>query len=88
MSYNDNGVNALDKVRRVVQDFGLPFTARRKFNGILNAIEMQVEDYEYGPEVLDNLIKALLVLADFYHLSDERAKLETALAQFQRELRT
>ena len=84
VTYNKAGVKALEKVREVIDSFGLPLIRARKFNGILNAIEMQIEDYEYTDDVVKALDKALLVLAGRY-VSDMRfAELERALAEFER----
>ena len=47
MTCNQASVKALKKVQRVIDSFGLPLIKARKFNGILNAIEMQIEDYAY-----------------------------------------
>ena len=46
MRYNEAGVKALDKVQEVIDSVGLPLVKAREFNAILNAIEMQIEDYE------------------------------------------
>jgi len=67
MGYNEAGVKALDKVREVIDSVGLPLIKARKFNGILNAIEMQIEDYEYADEVVKALDRALLAL-DWEHV--------------------
>jgi hypothetical protein len=49
--YNQAGVDALDAVRAVVASFGAPI-ACRKFYGILNAMEMHVEETPYSVEAL------------------------------------
>ena len=36
---------------------GLPVIRARKFNSILNAIETQIEDYEYANEVVKALME-------------------------------
>ncbi|HLG17188.1 MAG TPA: hypothetical protein VJH03_22240 [Blastocatellia bacterium] len=53
--YDARAVRALKEVRNAVEALALPFMKQRKFNGILNAIEMQVEDGEYNPDVVDDL---------------------------------
>ena len=45
--YNQAGVDALDEVRAVVASFGAPI-AFRKLYGILNAMEMHVEETPYS----------------------------------------
>lgn len=85
MRYNEAGVKALDKVREVINSVGLPLVKARKFNAILNAIEMQIEDYEYTDEVVKALDGALLALASSYGLG-ARVDLERALAEFERKL--
>ena len=41
--YNQAGVDALDAVRAVVASFGAPLSFRKLY-GLLNAMEMQVEE--------------------------------------------
>ncbi len=86
VTYNKAGVKALEKVREVIDSFGLPLIRARKFNGILNAIEMQIEDYEYADDVVEALDKALLALAGKYASDMRYAELERALAEFERRL--
>jgi hypothetical protein len=62
------GPQALAQVRRIVASSGLPLMQARKFNGILNAMEMQIEDGEYSLEVVEHLGKAVLALAKGYRL--------------------
>jgi hypothetical protein len=56
--YNQAGVDALDAVRAVVASFGAPLLFRKLY-GILNAMEMHVEETPYSVEVLQHLGKAL-----------------------------
>jgi len=85
MRYNEAGVKALDKVREIIESAGLPLIKARKFDGILNAIEMQIEDYEYAQEVVECLDQALSALASSYQLG-AHILLEEALAEFERKL--
>ena len=85
MRYNEAGVKALDKVQEVIDSVGLPLVKARKLNAILNAIEMQIEDYEYTNEVVRALDRALLALANSYGLR-ARVDLEGALAKFEHKL--
>ncbi|MCL0078751.1 hypothetical protein M1O56_03695 [Dehalococcoidia bacterium] len=84
--YNEEGVKALDKVHDLIQSFNLPFAAARKFNAIMDAIEIQVEDCHYSPAVIDYLCESILALADQYELKEQRAKLEAVLTAFGRDL--
>ena len=86
MSYYQAGVNALGKVRVVIDSFGLPSIKARKFSGILNAIEMQIEDYDYTDDVVKALDKALLALANKYISKMGYAELERVVTEFERKL--
>ena len=82
--YNQAGVDALDTVRAVVASFGAPI-AFRKLYGLLNAIEMHVEETPYSVEALRHLWKALEATARLYQVDQQgRAQLEKALATFLR----
>ena len=72
----------LDKARKVVSSFRLPLTKWRKFESIFDAIEMQIEEGEHDPAVVDSLTQALLRLADSYGLGEKKPKLEAAMAEF------
>lgn len=85
MRYNEAGVKALHKVQGVIASARLPLVKARKFNGILNAIEMQIEDYDYDEEVVKSLVRALVSLAEWYELAT-RVELDQALAGFERNL--
>ena len=63
--YNQAGVDALDAVRAVVASFGAPI-AFRKLYGILNAMEMHVEETPYSVEALQHLGQALEATARLY----------------------
>jgi len=86
MRYNKAGVKALDNVKEVVESFDLPLIKARKFYGILNAIEMQIEDYEYADDVVKALDKSLLALTEQHASEVQYAELEQALAKFERKL--
>jgi len=86
MVYNKAGVKALEKVRRLIDSFDLPLIKARKFNGILNALEMQIEDFEYIDEVVKALDKALLALAGGYASEAQYTELEETLGEFERKL--
>ena len=86
MKYNEAGVKAVEKVEAVIDSFDLTPVTVPKFNAIINAIEMQIEDYEYSKEVVETLDKALLLLAGRYASRRGCAELEHALAEFERKL--
>jgi hypothetical protein len=80
--YNQTGVDALDAVRAVVASFGAPI-AFRKFYGILNAMEMHVEETPYSVETLQHLGEALEATARLYRIDQQQStKLTRALATF------
>ncbi|HEV3260999.1 MAG TPA: hypothetical protein VG013_29375 [Gemmataceae bacterium] len=84
--YNEEGVAALQEIRAIVEALGPPILFR-KMNGVFNAIEMQIEDYQYRQEVLEALGQALLETAIFYRL-DARvsSRLQAAYASFLRKM--
>ena len=77
-------LDALDNVRKIIASHHLPLIKQRKFNGIFNAIAMQIDDGEYSLEVVDHLEQALLALTKVYQL-DSNA-FEDALRDFRRRL--
>ncbi len=60
------GLDALYCVRDMIASNNLPLVKQRKFNGICNAIAMQIDDGEYSLEVVDHLEQALLALTKVY----------------------
>jgi hypothetical protein len=83
--YNEEAVHALKDVRHTIESFALPLIRMRKFNGVLNAIEMQVEDHDYSPEVVEWLGKALIELCRYYRL--DIAKVQNVFDAFQKHLK-
>jgi hypothetical protein len=80
--YNQAGVDALDAVRAVVASFGAPI-AFRKLYGLLNAMEMHVEETPYSVEALQYLGKALEATARLYRIDQQkRAQLTRAFDTF------
>ncbi len=78
------GLDALDTVRKIIASHHLPLIKQRKFNGICNAIAMQIDDGAYSLEVVDHLEQALLALTKVYQL--ESNSIEGALRDFRRIL--
>ena len=83
MSYEE-GLDALQHVREIIASYSLPLIKQRKFNGIFNAIAMQIDDGAYSVEVVEPLEKGLLALAEWYGL--ETRPVEDALGDFRRIL--
>jgi hypothetical protein len=82
--YNQAGVDALENVRAVVASFGAPI-AFRKLYGILNAMEMHVEETPYSVEALQHLGEALEATARLYQVDQQQhTQLARALATFLR----
>ena len=69
------------RIRRFVESWG-PLILVRKMNGILNALEMQVEDGKYQREAVVRLGEALLATTELYEIEGERlAKLEEMVGE-------
>jgi hypothetical protein len=82
--YNQAGVDALDGVRAVVASFGSPLSFRKLY-GLLNAMEMHVEETPYSVEALQHLGKALDATARLYRIDQQQhTQLARALATFLR----
>jgi hypothetical protein len=62
------GLDALNDVRDVIASYHLPFIKQRKFNGIFNAMAMQIEDDDGNREAVEHLGKAVLAVAKGYRL--------------------
>ena len=84
--YNQAGVDALSDIRAVVASLGAPI-AFRKLYGILNAMEMQVEESPYSIEALQHLGQALEATVRLYQVDQPKStQLERALATFLRKV--
>jgi hypothetical protein len=57
------------QVRELLESLGPPISFRKMF-GILNALEMQVEDGRYQRHAVARLCEALLATADLYDLPE------------------
>ena len=80
--YNQAGVDALDAVRAVVGSFGAPLLFKKCY-GILNAMEMHIEETPYSVEALQHLGKALEATARLYQIDQQKhIQLTRALATF------
>jgi hypothetical protein len=84
--YNQAGVDALAAVPAVVASFGAPLLFRKLY-GILNAIEMHVEETPCSVEALQHLGKALEATARLYQIDQQKhTQLARALAIFLRKV--
>src|SRR6266487_1888754 len=80
--YNQAGVDALEAVRAVVASFGAPLLFRKLY-GILNAMEMHVEETPYSVEALQHLGKALEATARLYQVDQQgQTRLDRAVTAF------
>ena len=84
MPYKE-GLDALNKVRAVIASCNLPFIQQRKFNGIFNAMGMQIEDNDCNREAVEHLGKAVISVARGYRLDTQ--KIEEALDTVYQSLR-
>ena len=84
MSYED-ALEALEAVRDVVAAHNLPPIKQQKFNGIFNAMEVQIEDNDVNLEAVEYLGKAVLSVARAYRLDTEQV--QEALANVHQSLK-
>jgi hypothetical protein len=75
---SEERIDALDEVRDVIASYNLPPIKQRKFNGIFNAMEMQIEDDDFCPEAVEHLGNAVIAVAKGYRLNTQQV--EEALA--------
>jgi hypothetical protein len=74
----EEGLEALEEVRDVIASYNLPPNKQRKFNGIFNAMEIQIEDDDLSLEAVEHLGNAVLAVAKEYRLATQ--PVEEALA--------
>jgi hypothetical protein len=77
MSYEER-IDTLDEVRDVIASHNLSPIKQRKFNGIFNAMEMQIEDDDFNLEAVEHLGNAVIAVAKEYRLATQ--PIEEALA--------
>jgi hypothetical protein len=63
---------AVRPIREVVESLGEPIVYR-KLHGILNALEMQVEDGRFQKHAVARLCEALLATAELYGVEEDAA---------------
>lgn len=59
-------VSLIHQLRKTIKALNLNFMHERKFNGVLNALEMQIEDGDFDEEVTDCLCNAIQRLGKRY----------------------
>jgi hypothetical protein len=59
-------VSLIHQLRKTIDSLNLNMMHQRKFIGILNALEMQVEDGDFDKEVIDCLCNAIQWLGKRY----------------------
>lgn len=75
---SEERIDALEEVRDVIASQNLPPIKQRKFNGIFNAMEMQIEDDDFNVEAVEHLGNAVIAVAKGYRLNTQHV--EEALA--------
>jgi len=83
MSYHEELVDAFDFVRKTVASMELPLMQQRRYNGILNAMVMSLEDGHPSKAVYEHLKSALLALARFDERNEDAYRIEAACKTFE-----
>lgn len=81
--YDAARVARLQPIRQAIQQLDLPPVRVRKLNGILNALEMQIEDGGDNPEVNHFLLEALRVSVRHQVALERATTVLTAIADFE-----
>ena len=81
--YDEKAVSAFRNVKEVVASMDLPLMVQRRYNGTLNAIEMQIEDGRPSKEVIGHLRAALFALAKFDGLISCERFIQKAFDEFE-----
>jgi hypothetical protein len=74
----ENSLEALEAVRDVIASHDLPPIKQQKFNGIFNAMEVQIEDDDVNLEAVAYLGKAVLSVARGYQLDTQQVEMALA----------
>ncbi len=83
MSYEEELVDAFDCVRKIVASMELPLMQQRRYNGILNAMVMSLEDGRPSKAVYEHLKSALLTLARFDERNEDAHRIKAACKTFE-----
>ena len=83
MPYDEETVAAFDCVKQTVASMGLPLMQQRRYNGILNAMVMLLEDGHPSKDAYMYLKSALLGLARFDGRDEDAYCIEAACKTFE-----
>ena len=83
MAYSEELVNAFECVRKTVASMELPLTQQRRYNGILNAMVMLLEDGRPSNGVYQHLKLSLISLARFDGRDEDACNIEEACKNFE-----
>jgi hypothetical protein len=83
MSYSEELVDAFDCVRKTVASMELPLMQQRRYNGILNAMVMLLEDGRPSKGVYQHLKSSLVTLAQFDGRDEDACSIEEACNNFE-----
>jgi hypothetical protein len=88
MAYNEKAVNAFAPVELQLRALRLPLVLQRRYNGIANAIVMQVEeDGLMNTAVIAHLRSALLALAEGDKVgAEQQRRIAAAFDKFEAQL--
>jgi len=84
MGYEEELVDAFVGVQKVVASMELPLMQQRRYNGILNAMVMSLEDGRPSRVVYERLKSALLALAGFDGREEDARRIESACQTFEK----
>ena len=85
--YNEKAVEAFEPVAAQLAALRLPLIRQRRYNGIANAIEMQIEDGPIRKTVLAHLRAALLALAEADKIDADQVRgIATAFDRFEAQI--
>jgi hypothetical protein len=73
MGYDGKVGKALQAFARRIESLDVQVFDLRRFNSIKNALEIQIEEGDYGSDVVSHLFQALRAAARTYNDSDARA---------------
>ncbi len=83
MSYSEGLVDAFNRVRKTVASMELPLMQQRRYNGILNAMVMLLEDGRPSKGVYEHLKSALIALTRFDGRDEDACSIENACTNFE-----
>jgi DNA-binding FrmR family transcriptional regulator len=84
--YSERNVAALQPLTDIFSRAGLPLMKLRKINGALNAVEMQIEDGVYSPEVVAHLCQAIEAQTAWLGLGALQSEVAAAVEHLKKRL--